>query len=106
MARSGSGISAIFASRSVSPSAFLARGPRRAAAFSSWARSRIAARSSSVNPLDAWVAVRGVDCRVLVLAGFLSVIAMLPHVSGRVPADWPLAMIAEEPYDSRRSQKN
>ena len=29
-----------------------ARGPRRASAFSSWARSFIAARSSSVNPLD------------------------------------------------------
>ena len=30
-------------------------GPRRAAAFSSWARSFIAARSSSVNPLDAFL---------------------------------------------------
>src|SRR6266516_4447675 len=46
-ARSGSGISAIFASTSLSPSALAARGPRRAAAFSSWARSFIAARSSS-----------------------------------------------------------
>src|SRR6266508_2901337 len=53
MARSGSGISAIFASTSLSPSTLPARGPRRAAAFSSWARSLIAARSSSVNPLDA-----------------------------------------------------
>src|SRR6266508_6920740 len=52
MARSGSGISAIFASTSLSPSALPARGPRRAATFSSWARSFIAARSSSVNPLD------------------------------------------------------
>src|SRR5438874_3249811 len=51
MARSGFGISAIFASTSLSPSAFSARGPRRASAFSSWARSFIAARSSSVNPL-------------------------------------------------------
>src|SRR3989475_7097810 len=51
MARSGSGISAIFASTSLSPSAFFARGPRRASVFSSWARSFIAARSSSVNPL-------------------------------------------------------
>src|SRR5574341_2137510 len=50
MARSRSGISAIFASTSLSPSALPA--PRRAAAFSSWARSLIAARSSSVNPLD------------------------------------------------------
>src|SRR4030066_305251 len=52
MARSGSGISAIFASTSLSPSALSARGPRRASAFSSWTRSFIAARSSSVNPLD------------------------------------------------------
>src|SRR2546426_9392423 len=53
MARSGSGISAIFASTSLSPSAPGPRGPRRADAFSSWARSFIAARSSSVNPLTA-----------------------------------------------------
>src|SRR5213595_2985372 len=53
MARSGFGISAIFASTSLSPSAFFALGPRRASAFSSWARSFIAARSSSVNPLTA-----------------------------------------------------
>ena len=46
MARSGSGISAIFASSALSPSAL------RASAFSSWARSLIAARSSAVNPLD------------------------------------------------------
>src|SRR5437016_2518932 len=54
MARSGSCIAAIFASTSPSPSAlsFFPRGPRRASAFSSWARSFIAARSSSVNPLD------------------------------------------------------
>jgi hypothetical protein len=50
MARSGSGISAIFASTALSPSALSACGPRRAAAFSSWARSFIAPRSSSVNP--------------------------------------------------------
>ena len=49
-ARSGSGIAAIFASTALSPSALSARGPRRAA-FSSWARSFIAARSSSVNPV-------------------------------------------------------
>src|SRR5262245_65068164 len=53
MVRSASGISAIFASTSLSPSALPARGPRRASAFSSLARSLIAARSSSVNPLDA-----------------------------------------------------
>ena len=52
MARSGSGISAIFASTSPSPSALSARGLRRPSAFSSWARSFIAARSSSVNPSD------------------------------------------------------
>src|SRR5207244_5371882 len=46
IARSGSGISAILASKSLSPSAL----PRRAAALSSWARSFIAARSSAVNP--------------------------------------------------------
>ena len=50
MARSGSGISAIFASTSLSPSAlFLFARP---SAFSSLARSFIAARSSAVNPLD------------------------------------------------------
>src|SRR5438034_2180999 len=54
MARSGSRIAAIFASTSPSPSAlsFFPRGRRRASAFSSWARSFIAARSSSVNPFD------------------------------------------------------
>src|SRR5947209_7954067 len=51
-ARSRVGISAIFARTSLSPSALPARWPRRAFAFSSWARSFIAARSSSVNPLD------------------------------------------------------
>ena len=53
MARSGSGIAAMFASTSLSPSGCFAREPRRAAVFSSWAYSLIAARSSSVNPLDA-----------------------------------------------------
>src|SRR5215212_4619200 len=76
MARSGSGISAIFASTSLSPSALPARGPRRAAAFSSWARSLIAARSSSVNPLDvALPVVLLADCCVAFFAGFLSAIA-------------------------------
>jgi len=54
MARSWSGISAIFASTSLSPSALVAREPRRAADFTSRARSLIAARSSSVNPFDAF----------------------------------------------------
>ena len=56
--RSGSGISVIFASTALSPSALLA------AAFSSWARSFIAARSSSVNPLDFLLTA------VLLLVGF------------------------------------
>src|SRR6266487_2470926 len=81
MARSRSGISAIFASTSLSPSALPARGPRRAAAFSSWARSLIAARSSSVNPLDASPVVLLADCCVPVFAGFLS--AILKHLSAQ-----------------------
>jgi hypothetical protein len=47
MARSGSGIAAIFASTALSLAFRLAR----ASAFSSWARSFIAARSSAENPL-------------------------------------------------------
>jgi hypothetical protein len=53
MVRSGSTISAIFASTASSPSAFFPR----AAAFSSWARSFIAPRSSSVNPSNFWPVV-------------------------------------------------
>src|SRR5437870_4799420 len=53
MARSGFGISGIFASTSLSRSSFLARGPRCGSASSSRARSFIATRSSSVNPLTA-----------------------------------------------------
>src|SRR5215213_4799625 len=50
MARSGSGISAIFASTALSPAArFLFA---RSSAFNSLARSLIAARSSAVNPSD------------------------------------------------------
>src|SRR5207253_7633659 len=52
MARSGSRISAIFASTALSPSALSAREPRSADLFSSWTCSFIAARSSSVNPLN------------------------------------------------------
>src|ERR671934_2746454 len=63
IARSGSGISAIFASTSLSPSALPARGP----AFSSRARSFIAARSSSVNRLDAVPVVPLEDFRVAFL---------------------------------------
>ena len=50
MARSGPGISAIFASTALSPAALSLSA--RASALSSWARSFIAARSSSENPLD------------------------------------------------------
>src|SRR5437016_9132695 len=52
IARSGSCISAIFVSKALSPSAFSGRGPRCADAFISWTYSFIAARSSSVNPLN------------------------------------------------------
>src|SRR6476661_2842686 len=62
MERSGSGISAIFASTSLSPSALSLAA--RASAFISRARSFIAARSSSVNPLAFPVAA------VLLLVGF------------------------------------
>src|SRR5712692_5070152 len=78
MARSGFGISAIFASTSLSPSAFFACGPRRASAFSSWTRSFIAARSSSVNPLTA------LPVTVALLADFcLSVFGLIepPHTN-------------------------
>src|SRR5215471_17747095 len=61
-ARSGPVISAIFASTSLSPSALAPRGPRRAAVFTSWPCSFIAARSSSVNPLG--------TLPVVLLAGF------------------------------------
>src|SRR5436190_18848346 len=70
MARSGGGISAIFARTSLSPSAFFARGLRRDSAFNSWARSFIAARSSSVKPLDVLPFV----------LGFLSAIAKYLHL--------------------------
>ena len=58
IARSGPLISATFASSVLSPSAL------RASAFSSWARSFIAARSSALNPAD-----------LLFVAGFFSAIA-------------------------------
>src|SRR5262245_25108245 len=71
--RSGSAISAIFASTSLSPSALAPRGPRRAAAFNSWACSFIAPRSSSVNPPDVLVfaALPGAGCCVSVIECFL-----------------------------------
>src|SRR5215831_9592736 len=72
-ARSASVISAIFASRSLSPSAWAARGPRRAAVFSSWACSFMAARSSAVNPADVllFAVVLLADFCVSFIAGFL-----------------------------------
>src|SRR5207249_8527774 len=79
MARSGSRIAAIFASTSLSPSALslFARAP----AFNSWARSFIAARSSSVNPLDFLLiaVVLSADFCVPFFAGFLLAIAQ--HLS-------------------------
>src|SRR5690348_13011334 len=69
MTRSGSDISAIFASRSLSPSASLAREPRLP--FTSLARSRIAARSASVKPLEALPLELVADFRVSFMAGFL-----------------------------------
>src|SRR5262249_40282359 len=73
MARSGCGSAAIFASTALSPSALSARRPRRASAFSSWRRSLIATRSSSVNPLGFFsvaVVLLGDFC-VLFFAGFI-----------------------------------
>src|SRR5437899_3451232 len=77
MARSGSRISAIFASTALSPSALSARGPRAAVVFRSWRYSFIAARSSSVNPLNflAITAVLLADFCSSFLAGFLSAMA-------------------------------
>jgi hypothetical protein len=63
MARSDFGISAIFASTSLSPSAL--------PAFTSRARSLIAARSSSVNPLDALRVVFLVEEPVMVTSQVL-----------------------------------
>src|SRR5215472_3532741 len=68
-ARSASCISAILASTSLSPSSVLARAPRRAAAFCSWARWRIAARSSSVKPPDALPVAPWADFWVSFIAG-------------------------------------
>src|SRR2546427_2041814 len=64
MVRSGSRISAIFASTTLSPSPL--------PAFISWTRSLIAPRSSSVNPLDFLLIV------VVLLADFMAV-AMSPR---------------------------
>src|SRR5882672_11129184 len=72
MARSGCGSAAIFASTALSPSALSARRPRCVSAFSSWRRSLIATRSSSVNLLGLLpvaVVLLG-DFRALFFAGF------------------------------------
>src|SRR5688500_1020740 len=76
-ARSGPGMAAIAASTALAPSALSARGPRRSAAFSSWARPFIAARSSSVNPLAVLpiAVVLLPDFCVPFFAGFLLAIA-------------------------------
>jgi hypothetical protein len=78
-ARSGPGISAIFASTARSPAA--ASLLARASAFSSRARSFIAARSSSVNPLDVEpvLAALAADICAPFFAGFLSAIARHLH---------------------------
>src|SRR5215469_6074189 len=73
MARSGCGSAAIFASTALSSSALSARRPPRESAFRSWRYSLIAARSSSVNPLElspVAVALLGDFC-VLFFAGFI-----------------------------------
>src|SRR5215217_7334882 len=76
IARSASGISPIFASTSLSAPA---REPRRASAFSSRARSFIAARSSSVKPFVFLLLAVALltDFCVPFFAGFLSAIANL-----------------------------
>src|SRR5207302_5141485 len=85
MARSGSGISPIFASRSLSPSAL------RAATFCSSTRSFIAARSSSENPsyLFFFAVVLVADFCLAFIGGFLpvSLDGCDPHA--RVPGDAP-----------------
>jgi hypothetical protein len=76
MALSSGGISAIFASTSLSPSALAARGPRRAASFTSRSRSFTAARSSSVNAWDV------VSLAVVLLADF-----WVPFIAGCLLCD-------------------
>src|SRR5512132_3332568 len=100
MARSGSFIAAIAASRSRSPSSLFLLA--RASAFRSWARAFIAARSSAVNPLD--VLVRAValfaDFCVTFVAGFFSAIAKHPFRTAQ-PSSW---MRIRLPPGSRKAQ--
>src|SRR6516165_636575 len=86
--RSGSVISAIFASRSLSPSALFAPRPRRAAAFRSWAWSFIAARSSAVNPGDVllFAVVLLADFCVSFIGRFLRYETSWDNTRGREPA--------------------
>ena len=76
MVRSDAGIAAILASTALSSSAFRAVGSGRVLAFRSWMYSRIAARSSSVNPLLTLPAgvVLLTDFCVFFFAGFFSAI--------------------------------
>src|SRR5215510_426716 len=93
-ARSGSDISAIFASRSLSPSALAARGPRRAAVFSSWEYSFIAARSSPVNRPDV------LFLAVALLAGFRGSFIAVPPL--RVLTEQHSCYVADAPAASSK----
>src|SRR5262245_19394145 len=99
MARSDSGISAIFASTSASASALLL------AAFSSWARSFIAARSSAVKPHDFLLLVVA-DRFVLLSADFRSAIE-IHHTSsleaGRAELEKAPPCITAAPSRTRRA---
>src|SRR5579864_6024811 len=89
IARSGCGSAAIFASTALSPSTLSPRRPLRASAFSSWRRSLIATRSSSVNPLDflpVAVLLLGDFC-VPFFAGFI----VFPHIPA-TPPRYPLLL--------------
>src|SRR5438034_1211890 len=91
MARSGFGISAIFASTALSPSVLSPRGPGRAAALSSWTRSFIATRSSSVSPLNVLPIAVGLlaDFCVAFLRGFLSAIVSSDLLRAYGAEPWP-----------------
>src|SRR5829696_5742770 len=88
MVRSGPSISAIFASTSLSPPAF------SASAFSSLARSLIAARPSSVNPLDF------LPVAVVLLADFCVAffVLIVPSCAGS-PMSYPDSPVLKQPED-------
>src|SRR3984893_1691916 len=92
IARSGSGSSAILASTALSKSASSAR---RAAAFTSWTRSFIAPRSSSVNPLDV------LPIAVVLLADFC--VAFVPGFLSAIVADLLRAALSRSPDVTDRS---